>query len=941
MMPRATYRVQFGRNFGFRNAAAIAPYLAQLGISHVYASPYLQARPGSSHGYDITNHNELNRELGDNDAFEDMLSAFFANDLEHILDYVPNHMGVGGSDNPFWLDVLEWGRASRYAGWFDIDWDSHSEYLRGKLLVPFLGDQYGAVLESGEFDLKFDESEGAFSVWLSDTHKLPITPPTYAVILDQAGPEFRELASAFAGLEAVEDQQSRASELKKRLKNCLAARPIAKEERFLASLGMTGESDTPAAVVAIQNALQQFTGRQGSLESWNKLDSLIQLQHWRPAHFRVAADDINYRRFFNINELAGVRMELPEVFEHSHRLVFRLLSEGRLQGLRIDHIDGLFDPKAYLERLRASVTAPFYLVVEKILGAHETLPQGWPVEGTTGYEFCAQATALLVDPTAEPILTDFYQEFAAEFDPFAEIVRESKLKIMENELASELESLSRDAVRVARQNARTTDFTRNILLRALKQIVACFPVYRTYVDDREQHESDVRYIHWAIAKATKYEREVDKSVFEFLEQALTGRLGQDGGSEFQRRAAIRCAMKAQQLSGPVMAKGYEDTALYRYNRFVALNEVGSSPDHFGLSIHEFHKENVRRAERWPHTLLATSTHDVKHGEDARARLAALSLVPEEWVTKVPVWSRLLRARHGDVEGAAPPTHNDEYLFFQNLIATWPAELTLPNPLNAQLLENFSQRLREAMIKSVREARMHSNWTSPDNAYENAITQFVRDALKPEISQAFLENFLPFQQQVAEMGVRNSLVQVLLKVASPGVADFYQGSELWDLNLPDPDNRRPVDFETRQKLLRKLREEMSNGEDRQPLFGRLLRNWHDGGIKLAVIQRLLEFRQRNRELFERGSYELISFPDESYLRICAFQRKIGQRSFVAVACLDARLTPGSFGQTRLNLGESAKKWRNVITEKEIEADNGEVVLSEVFEPLPIALLVAVR
>jgi (1->4)-alpha-D-glucan 1-alpha-D-glucosylmutase len=918
MTPRATYRIQFGKHFGFRESAAIAPYLAQLGISHVYASPYLQARPGSSHGYDITDHNKLNNELGDNDAFESMLSAFRANHLEHILDFVPNHMGVGGSDNPFWLDVLEWGRESRYAAWFDIDWDSHSEYLQGKLLVPFLGDQYGAVLESGEFDLKLDESEGAFSVWLSGKHKLPIAPQTYRVILEEAGPEFKALAKDFAGLGALaQDKQSRAAELKKQLKDGLAAKP--------------------AALLAMQSAFRQFAGRPGALESWNKLDSLIRLQHWRPAHFRVAADDINYRRFFNINELAGIRMELPEVFEHAHRLVFRLLREGQLQGLRIDHIDGLFDPKAYLEQLQASVTNPFYLVVEKILGAHEAIPQDWPVAGTTGYEFCAQTTALLVDSAAEPILTDFYQEFVGEFDPFAEIVRESKSKIMENELASELESLSRDVVRVARQNSRTTDFTQNILRRALKQIIACFPVYRTYVDEREQHESDVRYIHWAIARATKYEQEVDESVFDFLEQVLTGRLGQHGVSEPQRRSAIRCAMKAQQLSGPVMAKGYEDTALYRYNRFVALNEVGSSPDRFGLSVGEFHKENARRADKWPHTLLATSTHDVKHGEDARARLAALSLLPEEWVAKVPVWSRLLRARHGDVENTAPPSHNDEYLFFQNLIATWPAELTLPNVLNGQLLENFSERLQGAMIKSVREARVHSNWISPDTAYENAITQFVRDALKPEISEAFLGTFLPFQQQVAEMGVRNSLTQVLLKVASPGVADFYQGSDLWDLNLPDPDNRRPVDFEARQKLLSKLQEELATAEDRRWLCRDLLKNWHDGAIKLAVMQRLLEFRRANSELFERGYYEPISYPEDAYLRICAFKRKIDHRTFIAIACLDARLTPGSFGQSKLNLGDPARRWIDVIDEKVIEANNGEIKLSEVFEPLPIALL----
>lgn len=919
MIPRATYRLQFGRNFRFEDAAAIAPYLAQLGISHVYTSPYLQARPGSAHGYDITNHNELNRELGDDVAFENMLSAFRANGLEHILDYVPNHMGVGGSDNPFWLDVLEWGRESRFAAWFDINWDSHSEYLKDKLLIPFLGSQYGAVLEAGEFDLKLDDNDGTFSVWLYRTHKLPIAPPTYAAILEEADSEFRTLANEFAKLRAMtQDKQSHASELKRQLKDCLAAK---------------------RAVLAINNALQKFRGRPGDLESWNKLDSLIRVQHWRPTHFRVAADDINYRRFFNINELAGIRVELPEVFEHTHRLVFRLLNEGRLQGLRIDHIDGLFDPRTYLEQLRANATAPFYLVVEKILAAHEAIPQDWPVEGTTGYDFCAQVTSLLVDPAAEPILTGFYQEFTGEFDPFAEIVRESKIKILENELASELESLSHDAVRVARHNPRTTDFTRNILRRALKEVIACFPVYRTYVDHRGPHESDNRYVHWAIARAMKYEREVDKSVFEFLEQLLTGRLEQKTLSALRKRSAIRCAMKAQQVSGPVMAKGFEDTALYRYNRFLALNEVGSSPDQFGFSVDEFHKANEHRAAKWPHTLLATSTHDVKHGEDARARLAALSLVPEEWVAKVRIWSHLLRARHGDVEGTAPPNHNDEYMFFQNLIATWPAELTLPNRLSGPILQQFSERLQAAMIKSVREARVQSNWISPETAYENAVTQFVRDALDPAVSQVFLDTFLPFQQQVAEMGVRNSLAQVLLKVTSPGVADFYQGADLWELNLPDPDNRRPVDFPRRQELRSKLQEVMAAEKDTQRVLSNLLKHWHDGGIKLAVIQKLLEFRRANSRLFECGSYEHISLPEGAYLKVCAFKRKIDQQTCVAIACLDVRLTPGSVGQTRLGIGEPAKRWVDAISQKVIEAEHGEVALSEVFEPLPIALLTA--
>lgn len=916
MIPRATYRVQFSKDFRFRDAAAIAPYLAELGISHVYASPYLQARPGSKHGYDITNHNALNCELGDAYAFQQMLSAFREHGLEHILDYVPNHMGVGGLDNPFWLDVLEWGRNSRYARWFDIDWDSHSEYLKEKLIVPFLADQYGAELKKGSLELKFDEKHGNFSVWLYGTHRLPVTPRSYSDILGSDSAHLKDLAKEFASLvESWPDGQTRAAELKAQLAHAVA-----------------GDSGLNAA---LKNALEQFHGRPCNIASWDRLNSLIHQQHWRPTHFRVASDDINYRRFFNISELAGIRMELPEVFEHTHQLVLRLLNDGDLQGLRIDHIDGLYDPKGYLERLRSRVNRPFYLVVEKILGRHEGLREEWPVDGTTGYDFGAQLTALLVDPKAENVLTNFYWEFTGEIEPFPEIVRDSKIRILENELRSELETLSRDAVRVARQDPCTTDFTRNILRRALKEIIACFPVYRTYVDGSQLNEADERYIHWAIAQATKNERELDKSVFEFLEKLLTGRPAHLDAHDFLKRSAIRCAMKAQQLSGPVMAKGFEDTALYRYNRFIALNEVGSSPDQFSLSIAAFHKENQHRTQHWPHTMLATSTHDVKRGEDARARLAALSLIPEDWVAKVSAWSRILRARRGDVEGTAPPARNDEYLFFQNLIATWPAELTAPLHLNMTLLAQYSERLQGAMIKSVREARLHSNWISPETTYETAVTEFVRNALDPIVGQTFLDNFLPFQQHVAELGVHNSLVQVLLKVTSPGVADFYQGSDLWDLNLPDPDNRRPVDFAARRLLLSEIHE---TGQDRATSLQEMLKNWHDGRIKLSVIQRLLCFRSQHPGLFEKGSYEPLH-PGNDSSWLCAFQRTAGQQTFVALAALDARRQPNDYSHETIQLSaeNNNSSWRDVLTDRAITTNQGALNLADAFALLPIALL----
>lgn len=919
MIPCATYRIQFRKDFGFDDAAAIAGYLAQLGVTHVYASPYLQARPGSKHGYDITNHNSLNPELGGLPAYRRMLQAFRENGLRHILDYVPNHMGVGGSDNPFWLDVLEWGRGSQYASWFDIDWDSHSEYLSGQLLVPFLANQYGYELESGRFELKFDPADGSFSIWLYGTHKLPVTPSSYSKILNVASPELKELAEQFAALEdSWPDTRGRANELKAQLAQSAAS--------------------SQSVRTAIDSALAHFRGWPGQLHTWDRLDFLIRLQHWRPSHFRVAADDINYRRFFNINDLAGICMESSEVFEHTHGLVFSLLNDGSLQGLRIDHIDGLYDPKEYLQKLRSSVVPPFYLIVEKILGRYEHLRQDWPVEGATGYEFCAQVTALLVDPTAEAPLTDFYQEFTGETQTFPEIVRESKIRIMENDLRSELETLARAAVGVARQDPYTTDFTRRILRRALREIIGCFPVYRTYVDGNGRSEDDERYIHWAIAQATKNEQEVDRSVFEFLEKLLNGEIARHNSGGLHQRLALRCAMKAQQLSGPVMAKGLEDTALYRYNRFIALNEVGSSPEQFGLSVASFHKENQLRAENWPHTLLATSTHDTKHGEDARARLAALSLVPEEWIVKAASWSRVLRARRGDVEGTAPPARNDEYLLFQNLIATWPAELTLPNTLEPSALAQYTERLQQAIIKSIREARVHSNWMAPNTSYENAVTEFVRDALNPQVAQTFLDIFLPFQQRIAEMGVRNSLVQVLLKIASPGVPDFYQGTDLWDLSLPDPDNRRPVDFATRQRLLANLHGDLAKSCCCP--FPELLKNWHNGAIKLALTQKLLIFRSENSALFSQSSYEPVQTSDIPW-QLCVFLRKTGQQSCLVMASLDARINVSDHPGLRLTLPQQiATRWREVITNRTIQLENGAMPLSQILDVVPVALLVPV-
>ncbi len=782
MPPRATYRLQFNKDFGFDDAARLVPYLAKLGVSHLYASPYLKARPGSTHGYDIVDHNALNPELGDAAAYERMVAALRANGLKQILDFVPNHMGIGGADNPFWLDVLEWGPASSYAGWFDIDWRSDRPHLENKLLVPFLGEQFGAALAAGHFTLAFDEKEGSIAVWVYDTHKLPITPVHYGRVLGSAQIDMERLGDNFADLRFwLPNIRQRADTLKRELADTVASHPEA------------------ARSLAV--SLAGYRGQKGDLNSWAALESLMRDQFWRPAYFRVAADDINYRRFFNIAELAGLRMELPDVFEHAHRLVFQLMRDGVVDGLRIDHIDGLLDPKAYLEQLRAQAPnpradQPFYLVVEKILGEDEPLRPEWPVDGTTGYEVTNLLLGLLIDSTGEEAFTRLYAEFTGAPSDFVDLLRHCKKRIMDNEMASELAGLARAASRVARENGRTADFTRNILRRAIREIVACFPVYRTYVDfGGTPTEADRVTIAAAIADAKTHESAIDPSVYAFLEALLTGDLVAQPNSGFGRSAVLRFAMRVQQYSGPVMAKGLEDTAFYRYNRFVALNEVGGNPQRFGLSPATFHAANAERVTRWPHAMLGTSTHDTKRGEDARARLAVLSEIPDRWAEAVAAWRRCLRH-----DGDRAPDRNDEYALYQTLVGTVPPELLRADQTEAEAWSAYAERVKGAMQKSLREAKVHTTWAAPNQGYETAMATFIDAALTGPRAEAFRSCFLPFATDVARLGVENSLVQTALKLTMPGVPDLYQGTELWDLSMVDPDNRRPIDFERRMALI---------------------------------------------------------------------------------------------------------------------------------------------
>jgi (1->4)-alpha-D-glucan 1-alpha-D-glucosylmutase len=912
--PRATYRLQFTPDFGFDDAAALAPYLAKLGVSHLYASPYLKARPGSQHGYDIVDHNALNPELGDAAAFARMNEALRRHGLKQILDFVPNHVGVGGADNPFWLDVLEWGRDSIYAGWFDIDWDNDKAYLREKLLVPFLGGQYGAELVAGTLALKFDAETGAFAVWAYDSHKLPVSPNHYAKILGVDHPVLERLGDAFAHMASWRPRvPDRAEALKDELASAVRSD--------------AGVAEAVAAAVA------RFAGTTGDAASWEPLNRLIRAQPWRVAHFKVAADDINYRRFFNINDLAGLRMEIPVAFDHAHRLVFSLMREGVVDGLRIDHVDGLFDPKAYLDRLRQDAPhaagSDWYLIVEKILGEREALRPDWPVQGTTGYEVTNLLLGLMVDPAAEASFTRTYEAFIEGRPDYARILRSCKKRIMDNEMASELDRLARSAARIARQVPATEDFTRGILRRALREIVACFGVYRTYVDGVSAPTGEDREeLRRAIEAARPNERAIDASVYDFLEQALIGDLARPRGG-YSRMAVLRFAMKIQQYSGPVMAKGLEDTAFYRYNRFIALNEVGGHPDHFGVDLDNFHAANRDRAVHWPATMLGTSTHDTKRGEDVRARLAVLSEIPTEWHEAVFAWSRVLR----DAGAGGAPDRNDEYALLQWLVGTWPVELLEGD--DPEILTIYAERLKGTMTKAMREAKVHTTWAMPDEAYESGTLGFVDAALTGPRSDAFLQAFRPFARKIARLGARNSIVQSVLKLTLPGVPDLYQGTELWDLSMVDPDNRRAVDFPARERMLDAVEGEFRR--DRSAAMASFVDAWEDGRIKLAVIATLLAFRRDHPALFAEGGYEAAVARGPEAQRICAFERRAGgETMIVAVARFPGRCEAQAW---RADAGLSLDgSWTDLLSGRTLTARDGTLSAAQIFDILPAAVLV---
>jgi (1->4)-alpha-D-glucan 1-alpha-D-glucosylmutase len=909
-IPHATYRLQLNKDFGFDDAAALVPYLKALGISHLYASPFLKARAGSQHGYDIVDHNALNPEFGGDAAFARLTDALKQHDLGLILDFVPNHMAIGFSDNPWWLDVLEWGQRSPHAVSFDITWEL-LPYRKSGVLLPVLGQPYSAALTGGEIELKYDAGEGSFSAWYFQ-HRFPINPQRYSDILttivtaaDAAGEDAARLIMALADDHRHPGTPSylKAPALKRRL------------------------AEIPGAPSVIERGLKAY--RADHEAGVNLLHRLLERQHYRLAFWRLAPSGINYRRFFDINELAGLRIEDPGTFQQTHALVSQLIAQGQLHGLRLDHVDGLYDPLQYTRRLQTLIRQArgrrqddCYVVIEKIVEDGEELPPFTGVAGTTGYEWLNLMSRVLVDEPGRVALDATWRSLAPALGRFDAVLEDSKHRVLNTILASEFNVLAQLLARIAAGHFSSRDYAPDRLREALELYVLEFPVYRTYVNPRSCAERDRDVIDHAITKARRRWQGTDVDIFDFLRNAITTDLGRNG-LPFSRTRVRQFALKLQQFTGPMMAKSLEDTAIYRHHSLIALNEVGGHPTLPGLSIDEFHRRVARRAEHFAHGLTATATHDTKRGEDARARILSLSEIPTLWETHVARW-RAWNARFvsGSDDGRSPSVGH-EYLLYQTLIGAWP---------HAPIGDDFIQRIEDYAVKAAREGKLETSWISPNEDYEHGLRTFVQRILRRDQSAEFLDSLDAFARRTTLLGALNSLSQLVLKAAIPGVPDFYQGTELWDLSLVDPDNRRPVDFDARRALL-------ASDADWSGLTSR----WTDGQLKLALTRRLLQLRAGRAALFQDGHYEAVEIigPDRDH--IIAFMRvHRSERVLIVVGRHFAAITdqgrhwPTTGWDAELHVkSEAQAPWRNVLLANSIVATR--LSCRDAMGELPVAVL----
>lgn len=997
-VPRATYRLQFGPAFTFEDARRLVPYLDLLGISDVYASPLLKPGAGSTHGYDICDHNQLNPILGSSEAFDAFSFALRRRDLGLVFDVVPNHMGISDPDNGWWADVLEDGPISPFAPYFDIDWHplKVEADLDNKVLLPILGDQYGKVLVDGELQLSYNN--GSFRVAYGG-RPFPVNPRSYdevlsrrlAYLADLRGEDDSDVLELRSIITAIQHLPLETETGPGKVAERQREKTVIK--RRIAQLVDT----VPAIRDAIDDTVREYNGLPGQVQSFDLLDRLLNRQNYRLAFWRVAAEEINYRRFFDINDLAAIRMEQPEVFAETHRLITRLIAEEKVTGLRIDHADGLWDPAGYIRDLqRAAFLAkagewlserfgvegegresaesglaraydretvrspdspigrPIYVVVEKILGSRETLPREWRVDGTTGYDFANQVSGLFVASVNQKALTDLYASFIQRPMNYSDLVNSTKKMIMLSSLPSEVNELAFHLKRMARQSRWYRDLTLNSLTFALREVIASLPIYRTYVTEQGPtiDEHDRAAIEAAVADARRRNPRTAAAVFDFLRAVLLQQVPDDATEE-TRADWIDFVMRFQQITSPVVAKGVEDTAFYIYNRLISLNEVGGNPEAFGLSPANFHRLNLQRQARWPHSMLAASTHDSKRSADVRARLNVLSEIPGLLRPALTRWSRQNRSNKTRVQGAPAPDRNDEYFLYQTLLGVWPLDAPNPNEWDA-----FRVRVQDYLQKAIREAKVHTSWVNPNADYDEATRKFVAAILIGPKSAAFRASFEPIQRLVAFYGMLNSLSQTLIQLTAPGVPDTYQGDELWNFSLVDPDNRRPVDYALRARLLSQLRERIAGPA---PIAASLLslatdlrENWTDGRIKLYLFQRVLDARRRHPEVFGEGSYRPIELAGPAREHAVGFARQHGPRVYLTlVPRLVSTLTrqeptwplgAATWGHTTAELPDDLARasWRNLFTGEILqpapEPGTSALLLSDAFHSFPVALLV---
>ncbi|MFC4452994.1 malto-oligosyltrehalose synthase [Deinococcus sonorensis] len=934
-LPGTTYRLQLHKDFTFARAERVLDYLKRLGITDLYLSPIWAAMPGSTHGYDVTDHAQVNPELGGRKGLERLSAAARARGMGVIVDFVPNHMGVGGGHNPYWEDVLEHGQASRYAHFFDIDWRPLKRSLEGKVLLPVLGDQYGRVLERHE--LKVQRQGGRFGLHYYE-RVFPLSPRSLAPLLHRAEQlcelsEASDVRAELASLSLQAGNLPNASASPDAAERASRARETAVIQRRLEGIAQASPSIARALDVAVRELNSNV----------EQLDHLVQQQNYRLAFWRVASEQINYRRFFDINELAALRMEDPRVFEWAHRLLLELVQQGVVTGIRLDHTDGLFDPAGYFQALQEGAARalgvtwtpgspdplPLYVVAEKILEPGEALPDGWPIHGTTGYDFLAQLNGVFVDDGNAQEMSALYRRVTGDPDPYGETLHDTKELILRSSLASELNGLAERLERLAEHDLRWRDFTLSTLRTALREVIACFPVYRTYVRQGGAREpGDDAKIRHAVRDARALNRDLDGSVFDFLEAVLTV----DAQDERQRQVYTDFAMTFQQLTGPVTAKGAEDTAFYRYVRLLSLNEVGSDPALFGTPPASFHRQTQERTAHWPHAMLAGSTHDTKRGEDTRARISVLSELPQTWAAYLSAWSRLSRPFEQTVQGLRGPQHwpghQDTYALYQTMLGAWPLDGNL---------EGFQARLEEYAIKSAREAKLHTTWANPNAEYEGQLTGLIGGLLE---NSDFRQGLEELHARISPYGALNGLSAALVRLTAPGVPDTYQGSEGWNQSLVDPDNRRPVDYALLSRQLARLEKRHASAPLR--LATELLEQYQDGAVKQLVVWAALQARQQEPELFSEGRY----VPLKAGKYLLSFAREHQDRlAVVAVPRLSLTLTREQqpwplgevWGQRTLRLPRNGR-YRNLLTGERFTVRGERLALAKLLEFFPLALLI---